>query len=402
MIKRKKPVKDQRGITLVEVLICVIIVAMVIGPMTLNFTTANKNRLEAQNISDATNHAERLMGKIKERLSQDMEIAKKVEGNIVPLPTTPIDEKKRYNDYVKDYICDYVSQTAPIDKSLNDYLADPVGLGTYDLDQFVYQAIIWPMSTMNQETLLDGKKKLALKVDATSIAQHGILRLSSDMTNYKFDTTFNTLLTDPITFTTAGSEQVINDFLGKSEGLKRKVSMPNEAPTASGYMRIKIEDPENEGVSPDKGYILDESGSDDCYGIVIPVEGAVETLELDVTALLRGAAIHSDYTFKVENKTDHALTVNVIRSYERKEDGTIDTAEKEEINNKFHWVALNEGTGKTTFNFIDANRPEENYVIALFVRQKEPLTGKPGKLVKKMVDVFSYDMTYDERGWGKS
>lgn len=57
--------KNQKGLTFAEVVICIFIVALVVGPITASFSSSTKDRVSAERINEATVNAEKLTEEIK-------------------------------------------------------------------------------------------------------------------------------------------------------------------------------------------------------------------------------------------------------------------------------------------------------------------------------------------------
>lgn len=391
MKKIRGSVDNQRGVTLIEVLVCIIVIAMIIGPLTFSFTTAVTTKAEARNIMEATNYAETLMKAVKSRLSEDMAIKQKKESHLALSP----EEQSRYDRYISTYMPENGLFTAPMDQTIWDYLELPTmaeNEQNYDTQDFAYQVVMWPLSqliTAGGGGPVGSPLDYQLTVEESSINNSGIIKLRSEDT-YTFNPEFYNLITEPITFSAHIDGEFAAAFSGQSDGtrLDNKVTLPGGG-AGSAYVRVDLSDPT---LQSNADYIVHVEGSDELtYGIVVPISDTnISVVNLDITGILRDVNLSDQYTFKIINQTGHNLTVRVIRSYEATDDVAA-------INNRFHWVGIDEGTGKTNFEFADYQKAEENYLVALFVREKNPSLGKKGKIVKKMVDVFSYDIAYSER-----
>ena len=60
-------------------------------------------------------------------------------------------------------------------------------------------------------------------------------------------------------------------------------------------------------------------------------------------------------------------------------------------------IIVKDTDGKSSIERINEVEPYDNYVVAMIVRELTPVIGEEGKVIKKMLDVYSYDVTANER-----
>ena len=60
-------------------------------------------------------------------------------------------------------------------------------------------------------------------------------------------------------------------------------------------------------------------------------------------------------------------------------------------------VVEDKADGKSIITQINDTKPYENYLIAVVVRDKNPVQGLAGKVVKKMINIYSYDNNTSKR-----
>ena len=441
----KRSYKNEKGITLVEVLICVIIVALVIGPMTLNFTTAGRTKEAAERVTIATNRAENLMKDIKTRITEDILLKQEFNGNRSKLGDDTA-KTNRYNHYVNRYITDAAfgpsPSTIPLSTTLvnlKDFLANTNFEADYVNDEngnphYAYEVIMWPLSSY--PNVMSGDNELTIDTTTLNTVDYHIVKLySNNQPGYKFDATDFNSMTNPIKFTL--TDQVFKSFQDESQrfipfGSPSPSPSPapgvSPSPSPSVYTNYDlIEQREVKAklsgtprtltweVTPKTGSQIEvevstdqmqmDNGSGTSFGYVITVKppsgvtlatesNKMYVVDVDVTALLRNLDSFSPlatYTMKVNNQTNNHLLMRVTRNY-------IDSEVEATMDQKFNFVALNSKPNqRISFDYIDDIRPEQNFLIGIIVRETDPTVGKPGKIIKKMVSVYSYDQSINDR-----
>ena len=91
---------NEKGVTLLEVVVCMMIVMIVVGPMLLNFMTAKKTMTSAERVNEATGYSEQLIAQVKERITQDIILMQEIEGNR-KVYASGSTEQNRYTNYIE-------------------------------------------------------------------------------------------------------------------------------------------------------------------------------------------------------------------------------------------------------------------------------------------------------------
>ena len=91
------------------------------------------------------------------------------------------------------------------------------------------------------------------------------------------------------------------------------------------------------------------------------------------------------FTLKFTNTTSFDQVIRVGHHLRNQTEESIQA-----IYNKFNIVVEDTGSGKSTISYMNEDKFFENYLIAIIVREKDPVQGEAGKIVKKMVDIYSY------------
>ena len=420
MIKTNK--SNQNGITLVEVLICVIIVTLIIGPLTLNFTMAGKTRVSAERVTEATNLAEALMAEVKMRITDDIRIMQQYTGNCKS--SISADDLNRYENIAKDYVQLHKMGNMTLGKFMAEksdaittsesaistsYVKDSNGN-----DQYAYEVAIWPLSETEDLTTTDGEIELTgtCKTDPNN----KVLTLYTD-TNYNFNEADINSMANPIKLNMdAATVEVFKEL--KTQYIFNTGDLPDSAEVID-YLKAELKSDKVDKVKTLKnqlqiGTVSEIKKEGKTVGLVIPIDPKsaaispdskkVSVVELDVRNLLRdesGSATpedYSNYTFKIVNNTQNDLIVKVVRSYLKKDNDTDQDVENTTVDSKFHFVSVDSAaSARTNFEFSDDIGPEQNYFIAIIVREVDPILGEPGKIVKRLVSIYSYDDTINER-----
>ena len=380
---RNSGVTSQRGITLVEVLICMIIVAMIVGPLSMNFVTAHKQQATAQRITDATNQAEMLMGQIKDRITMDILIKQKVDSG----EALSVDEQTRYDNFCKSYIVDQAGLSA---KTLQAFLGieDAEAFkADYQTDLYEYELVAWPLEKAPLATDPSNADKERVELNKSNLSNSTTIKLTSDKTSFDEDrldasskkVSFSLDKDSYKAFIDAKGKYLLND--GDYQVIKATLDGDGKISSSSTPGdKVKIGSTEAVTVAPGKGRIIMVEKSD-------PSCTEPSVLLLDVSQYM--AKNPTDvYTLKFVNTTDKDLSIKIKYATDEK---------KLAIQKALHLVAIDTGSSKTGIDYVDCIDTEENYILGLIIREKEPLIGKAGKEIKRMVTLYSYDQTIGKR-----
>ncbi len=417
MLKKNK--ENEQGFTFVEILTCLAIVALIVGPICFSFLSSLKTRVTAESINEATDHAESLLEDIKVQITNDIILRQKIVGNRVPTVSYSSDDKFGVGNYLTDLPIGVTSR-AKVEMSAFLKGTDALILnGRYDTDKYAYEVALWRMADI---PLTSSGTEESLTLDVATIDQATKLYTDSS-SDYQFDPSKYVGIANPITFSL--SEEMLKAF--KDSEL---TYVPNQTVAEAEY---KILDKNtiilNDANTPTIENKRDKAGntpaiqisdikpikdsSDDTQGYVFTIaEGTIDSsefpkastdksyyrsiIELDVRNVLRNTTdlsnntVCDDLTYKFVNTTGYDQLIYIRQN-------AINDGEAATVVKKFNVVATNTGTGKSNIIRVDDIIPYENYLIAIIVREKNPALGEQGKIVKKMIDIFSYDVTTDQR-----
>lgn len=365
---------NEQGITLIEILVCIVFLTTIIGPLTLNLTTAHRMLGSAQRMSKTIGYSEILMNQLHNRLTWDIAIKRAKETHSV----LGEQEEERYEHYVVDYLSKIGEEKAPT-YLLEDYLGEKEIQEKYATDEYRYEAFICPI---NEKAIgADRKFVLTKKV----IEESGATILYSNNIQEE-------MMEETITFEIP--EHTYKAFIDKEERY-----IPSE-PTPESYpvLHMKIA-PDGKISSEGKSVLSIQEykqnvNTDESIGSTIIITSTdkmskVNLVKLDATALTscsEEGPNNKNYTLKVENHTGGALVIKVVGSGIQDEEG---------VEKKLRIIST---LKDVTVEYIDEVVAEQNYLIALVVRDKQPLIGDKDKKVKKRVQIYSYDPMI-QKGW---
>lgn len=416
--------RKEEGMSFTEVMICLVVVALVIGPFCLIFSSANKTRQTSVRIEEATCYGETLLAQIGDQITKDMILMQQIEGNRL---SGAAEENMRYQDYIQKYL-----KQEPLDQKnekLQVFLqmSDEAYQNAYHTERYTYEVVLWPLS----KAPIEGEA-LEMTKDAIYEPAHKAVRLySSDDPDYQLKKAFYEGKNKPISFSV--SDDVMKAF--KDSSGKYIVSAhPDDKYVLMNTLAIKAKVDKTSGLLKWEGD-LDEkwggllkkgaanNGSTEIKDVqVIEQKGNVQELDLtigtknagakpllpagsqylgvvklDLTELLRNVpeAVkgseyrnYQDLVIKVVNETGCDQVVQMVQNQ---------IADDEETP---HFKVLVEDakdsdgkTGKSYQQTISDLTTEENYIVAVVIRELNPLMGRKGKIIKKMLDLYSYDPT---------
>lgn len=391
---KSEVMRNERGITFAEVIICVFIVAMIVTPMISAFMSSNKARETANRTEQATANAEKLLEAIKTTMTQDIVMMQKYEAQQLKLsPAT----QTRYTDCVQKYLNE-TPDTTNIYK-LSDFLINIPELHT---DRYAYEVMLW---NINKVTGFD---TAANELVVNQAALNDCFKVYTD-NQYNFindQASFNQISL-PISFK-------LTDEMKKAFKDEKKRYIPQLDPASTVFevkesLKLKFDDygkPEADGTTTYaelKGIESIKRSNGDITGYVIhikdksgapsyipAVSGArtFSQIEVDINKLLRDGQSETDlsafnnYVYTFINETDTDMVIRLKRS------GTNLAVVDERIQFRLE----KQGTGDLSLERIDEVSPYDNYIIAILVREKNPLLGQQGRIVKKMLDIYSYDL----------
>ncbi len=375
------------GFTYIELLICMLIMTIVIGPICMSIINANKVRITAESLDESTMYTEALLEAIKQQLTQDIDFQKQKESNLntVGQVSDKIKEsitlclEQEYRDVaplkqmpLTDFF--WNKETGTVDEQLMRQL--------YGSERYAYEVAIWRSGNIdlseeitdlvfNQPTLkraakfysnpeycfntYEDSRQLVLKISQD-------LRASMERKSWNQDKEKGYQIIDE------------NTIILTESGLKAvggKLNDSSEITSTANKDEVTIAPPQ---------IIKDASG---LIGLVYTSTSEknytpqdMNVLYLDIRQLKGKIHLYHNLTLKFINQTNMHQIIRVIKHKEQ---------------DKINIIPVNKGEQSgTSIEYIDTLGLTENFIIAIITRDMKPIVGKPGKIVKKMIDIYSY------------
>lgn len=398
--------EEVHGFTYVEIIVCLWIATLIVGPLSYSFLISVRTSTSAKHMEDATTFSEKLMLDIKEQMTEDIIAKGELEGRKIQINGETA--KKKIKEGAGQYLLEGnarasegINRSAEKIEALLDEDSKTLN-AKYHTQQYAYEVAMWqiddiPLSSENAFTLNDTTIDKAIK-----------FYTDSD-TKYQFDKQYYASLTNPITFevtdkilkTSKDSDEKIadlNTIAFKEDGSFDKVYTSHTPPR----IKVKLSSVIKVG-GKTKGYhfIIEDGG---ISASLFPKEKSISIIEIDVRNLLRDANLNDlerfkDYTFKFTNQTDYNQMIRVKQNAIYPDEADAYTKERifQAVSERFNIVADDQKAGKSTIVHTDDIETYTNYMIAILVRDKKPVQGEVGKVVKQMIDFYSYDVTVGNR-----
>ncbi len=391
MISRKR--NSQSGMTLIEVLMSLAILSLLALPIASYFTIAAGTRADSQSVAKATIYAENLLNDIKEQIDTDVKGQRDEESRPDFDASGSVKPRTGIRDYVmKTKNIDQTDASSTFKYELKDYLnKDETKFNTeYETDKYAYQAVVWRLDEETLDyisSLTPGSDKM-LEWSPDSI-KRGLQVFNNS--NYDFVT--ETVINEQIKFNLPAA--LLDDsFIPKDKYLSGQVER-------GGDKNYAVVIPINQDGTLDVSNIVDHdliltrkelkrtnsdsvSASDTRKYYKLEFGGSGRrTILIDATKVstMGSSSIgNNGLTLEIQNNVSDQLVVQVRKSLDKK----VDDLDK--------FLRFSPVTDNNTV----IERPkdievEDAYLIALIVRDLNPSNGKKGKVIKKMIEVYSYD-----------
>ena len=396
--------EGERGFTYVEVVVCLCIAVMIVGPFSSAFLSSIKTKVAADDLKQATGYGEQLILQIKERIAKDLILQQQIEGRLVDVSKLAKEEKDRMHSGMTQYLRSVSEEIAPARQNylLSEWLSEsPTHLQkNYDTDRYAYEIAIWPINDIPKT---DGIFKLTNKAltDATKIYTDETFQfvLSSDEEKDWQQITLKDAK-DCLGVSYSGNPNIsrtsiLFDEVGNFE--EKQVTSHLEPMPAELTFVSEITDAHGKRC----GYYfsIDETGS---YEGEKSRKEWTYQIEFDVRKWLRNEKLEKitdfdDYTFKITNQTPYNVVIITSQNvYYEKGKNQAETEEnkriaREKLNQKFRVITECLGSGRITIMRSEPCEISPTYMIIMQIRDKAPVWGNGGKRIKQMVDFYSFN-----------
>ncbi|WP_069998217.1 type IV pilus modification PilV family protein [Cellulosilyticum sp. I15G10I2] len=354
---------NSRGMSYVEVAVCLFIVSISILPISQAFVASVKMREEAESISQSTFYAENLLDEIKQQLEKDLIGVRKIETS--------------YSNKANLYSLNEFFEVAAEDFNKK-----------YPTDQYAYEAAIW-----NIKDIPEVEEKIVISADvlekAVKFYTDETYQLGSDdldkLPTFKLGKEHKNLFTDELFFkqfipayteTDARTTQIVD--VGLLDLKMETGGVLLESSTSFTQLGQAVQFKKNSITtrvpSSQKGYTYTIEKSDTSLATT-----GTAIVILDIRSLNLGTL--QPAVLKFINHTDFFINLKILMNEE----------DLGKFDNKIHLIISDNQGKKTTIERITALDREDDYLIAVIIRDKAPRLGLSGKIVKTMMDVYTFE-----------
>lgn len=375
----RKNKKEEIGYSYVEVILCIVMMGIVISPILKILHTSTQIRNEAQSIYKATYFIQNMMEEIREvipiYLEQEIDNAFLLE-----------DEKK----YVKQ-IEELLEGTQDEIGSVIDFLELEKGneedfCQRYETEQYIYDIGIWRVGGLTQENIMqeipyEKVTKLSTKESEEEEIYQGLFKKLIDEEELAFQVQseynlFQTNYKAPKSYrgkcmvTWQRNKEQLESLLRDSEGeIQEETALLTNGENLWGRVeKTRQDEKDYYQIRTDK---REESGE---VKIIIDL-GKLENF--------KGKEAEIDYRpIVIQNETNYDLAVELMYA----------STESEAFNRSLieQLVAFdNENKTMIVTQRESGKRIEDSFMIIGLVRRKAPELGEQGKVIKKMIEIYS-------------
>lgn len=368
--------QNYQGMSYVEVAICLFIVSLSIMPLARSFVSSVRVKETAASTQQTTLYAETLLEETKAQLTKNLLSDKKIENNYVATS----------NYLITDFL------------GIEDTEVD-VFNQKYQTDRYSYEFAIWKINEVEE---VSGQVKI------TSDRLAKAYKFYTD-TSYQFSTGDLGRLPQ---FTLDESQKgLFKDELFLSHFLIGLNPDDSRRSSIVGIRELKLDMEEDKKLS-DTDIIENESDNIDIqrvqksdtlriYNIALkegytlphrqpndPLPFAV--LVVDTRALELDEELPKT-VLKFNNQTTIPLSLKILMNPEREPEEDEEEEDIIRLEDKLILMVSDSGAYKTSIEKIIQLDQEDDYLIVVIVRDKNPRLGAPGKIVKTMVDLYTFE-----------
>lgn len=382
---RSKKRSSQSGITMMEVVMSIAIISIFILPIASYFTMAAGARVDSQSVTKATIYAENLINDIKKQIAEDVE-KQRAEENNPDFSTGSLTPNPDVRDYVKpDQTPDASYRYTLVDylelegEKINKFNTE------YETQKFAYEAVVWRLDKRTLD-LISGDE---LVFDNTLVSR-GVMLYN----NLDYDLDY-TKATYPSNLKMKLPQDLINakdKIIPKEKYLSGEIQLDDDGnKNYAAVIKINYDSTGKPEIDEDDD-IIDNSGIIDLqlfadkdnkkyYKVKVSGSGK-RTILIDATWIHTGLP-------------EDILTMEIIDENSNPEEPLIVQVRKNfdtstlELDRRLNLIA-------SSANNTVIERPrdievEDTYLIAVLVRDLSPVNGNKGKIIKKMLEIYSYD-----------
>lgn len=388
--------ESEKGFTFLELIVCFGILLMIVVPVCSQFMQGLNQRFTVNSMTQATAYGEKLLQDVKAQITNDIKLRNDILGSKKAV-VNATDEKG-----ISDYLIGSTSKPAqPLTAFLQS--RDNASMNeSYDTDKFTYEVGIWNMDDLNVS--VSGNKFTLNDTVLNSSA-----RFYTDI-NYPFDPASYTSVGMPVTFEVTNldifNKNKLPDHILNKHVIKFPLSSSTTVENINETSDVIITQSAGNKTEVKCEAILD-AGRGGESGFVFKIEDKhlmptdkdkTGVIEIDVRNLQRKARQEGTNTVYDRDNKYRTLSFKVINNSEcnyivRLKKNTVPGENEYQNNDLFNIVIEDTAEGKTSIAKSEDKEYQQDYLITMIIREKSPVQGQPGKIVKKMIDTYSYDAT---------
>ncbi|WP_054739244.1 hypothetical protein [Cellulosilyticum ruminicola] len=370
-----------KGFTYTEFVISLALVTLVIAPICMSFVINRKIYAASNAVEKGVYYTEALMANVKEQLEEEVCLKRQKEN--IQIEVYPDSKLSRsIQDWLEN--TENIGNRLRLESFLVHRTMEELEKD-YEIQRYAYEVMIWPLKEWKEEkTAVCDKAQLSKGIS-----------FYSDI-NEVFDTVQEQ------------EEKAISKVIEKYEG-KRNSKEPTDkqvitltandleqADRFNEVSRLEVVNNFKDGQSKVKPIILrDAKGKIEGLRYIITSskkENRPGIIEVNVNGLLRKINKAKNqielnqeiktFVLQFENETSNEQTIRIIRDALE----GVDTLT--EIDEKIKVSVLNNENGKINLVRTTSNSRNDDFIIMVTTREKSPIIGKKGKLIKRMIDFY--------------
>lgn len=405
--------RGEKGFTYVEVVVCLCIVVLIIEPFSDAFLSSIQTKRAADDLMQATDYGEKLLVQIKEKMARDIVLKQQIEGNLMDLSCLSVEEKEQAPNGMGQYLCsmseigserrDAYSLNKWLNQSLSELQRD------YATDRYAYEIAIWRIEDvpmlgdtfyLTNDALQSATKFYTDKAFLFQLSPEE--EKDQQQVTYKIaDDKLALLQEHSFSYEGKAKEAIpCSTILFHEDGTFEEAHAQTNSMAAPIQVSLLSEVKDIYGNRCGYHFIIEEKGF---HSIGSYEKASIYSIEMDVRKWLRNEKLEEitsfdDYTFKFTNQTPYDIVIDIKHNlYYTKGKESVETEKNkkkaiDKVNQKFRVISENQSTGKVSVMRREAPKRNLNYMIVMQVRDKVPNQGKKGKVVKKMLDFYSFDV----------
>ena len=350
----KKGKHREYGFTYIEIIICIGIVACFIGPLSQAFLSAIRTRVAANRIEEVTGYTEQLMLEVKEAIRTEELLYS--SDKVIKEDFQALSVRNKETGYISNNLEALLGR--------NDLKR------RYQMEQYAYEVAIWREQDLIEseemveldERVLSQSIRFYSDEEAKSLFQEkkdekSFVAIELKHSNSKRLEENKDIHRVTICFTENGQVSKINDA---EEPIPIKVRLVPYIETKGKQAICHLEIEEERNISKREGFSI---------------------IELDCSTV----SSNQPLKVKLTNDTHYNQLIQICHKIESDDKGT----RKQEQPKLWDIMVEDKNEGKSTLIHTQYKISDVHYVIMIRIKDKNPVQGEKGKVLKQMVDRYN-------------